>query len=142
MEPPPGQWLSPGGEKFSEPIGANDAKDPPRLTVLVQAPVWKAWSEVPTDIHEVAKWGPWCVEVFSGTARLTKALQARGLPCLPPIDITRCEMVPQPFDVVDVDRWNFFMQLIYVGAIGYMLTLERRAILTLQLAKMMGVLHH
>ena len=119
MEPPPGQWLSPGGEKFSEPIGTNDAKDPPRLTVPVQAPVWKAWSEVPTDIHEVAKWGPWCVEVFSGTARLTKALQARGLPCLPPIDITRCEMVPQPFDVVDVDRWNFFMQLIYAGAIGY-----------------------
>ena len=85
----------------------------------VQAPVWKSWSDVPSDVHEVAKWGPWCVEIFSGTARLTRAFQAVGLLCLPPIDITVCEMVPQPFDVVDVDRWAFFMQLVYMGAICY-----------------------
>ena len=119
MEQPPGCWLSPEGKKFCEPIGANEAKDSPRPTVPVQAPVWKSWSDVPSDVHEVAKWGPWCVEIFSGTARLTRAFQAVGLLCLPPIDITVCEMVPQPFDVVDVDRWAFFMQLVYMGAICY-----------------------
>ena len=119
MEQPPGCWLPPEGKKFCEPIGTNEAKDSPRPTVPVQAPVWKSWSDVPSDVHEVAKWGPWCVEIFSGTARLTRAFQAVGLLCLPPIDITVCEMVPQPFDVVDVDRWAFFMQLVYMGAICY-----------------------
>eukprot|EP00434_Breviolum_minutum_P006286 symbB.v1.2.005546.t1/scaffold308.1/size235111/9 len=90
-----------------------------RPTVPAQAPVWKSWSDVPSDVHEVAKWGPWWKEIFFETARLTRAFQAVGLLCLPPIDITVCEMVPQPFDVVDVDRWSFFMQLVYMGAICY-----------------------
>lgn len=73
---------------------------------------WKSWSEVPSDPREVARLGPWCVEIFSGTARLTEALLDRGLPCLPPIDVTLCAMVPESFDVVDADRWEFFMQLV------------------------------
>ena len=119
MEPPPGQWLGPGGQQFCEPIGANDAEVKSQLTVPQQAPVWRSWSEVPHDVHTVARLGPWCVEVFSGTARLTQALQAEGLPCLPPIDVTVCQMVPEPFDVVDADRWTFFMQLIFMGAICF-----------------------
>ena len=119
MEQPPGQWLSPDEEKFCEPPGTNDAVINPQLTVPVQAPAWKSWSDVPKDVHTVARLGPWCVEVFSGTARLTSALQAAGLQCLPPIDVTVCHMVPEPFDVVDVDRWAFFMQLIFMGAICF-----------------------
>ena len=88
MGQPPGCWLPPEGKKFCEPIGTNEAKDSPRPTVPAQAPVWKSWSDVPSDVHEVAKWGLWCVEIFSGTARLTRAFQAVGLLCLPPIDIT------------------------------------------------------
>ena len=59
------------------------------------------------------------MEIFSGTARLTEALLDRGLPCLPPIDVTLCAMVPESFDVVDADRWEFFMQLVFLGAIVY-----------------------
>ena len=59
------------------------------------------------------------MEIFLGTARLTRALLDQGLPCLPPIDVTICLMVPVPFDVVDADRWDFFMQLIFLGAIMY-----------------------
>ena len=59
------------------------------------------------------------MEVFSGTARLTQLLREAGVPCLPPIDVTLCEMVPSAFDVVDVQQWEFFMQLVMLGAIFF-----------------------
>lgn len=63
--------------------------------------------------------GPWFVEIFSGTARLTQLVREAGIPCLPPIDVTLSELVPVAFDVVDVDRWEFFMQLVWLGAIFF-----------------------
>ena len=56
---------------------------------------------------------------FSGTARLTTAVRALGVPCLPPIDITVCQEVPSPFDVLDCDKWSFIMKLIACGAIKF-----------------------
>ena len=44
-------------------------------------------------------------------------MQQQGIPCLPPIDITVCQAVPVAFDVVDSDRWDLVMQLIYAGAV-------------------------
>ena len=97
--------------------------DPPLTklpTQTAQKPGWKSWEEVPRDVDEVARHGPWFLEIFSGTARLTAAVRALGVPCLPPIDITVCQEVPSPFDVLDCDNWSFIMKLIACGAIKFL----------------------
>ena len=81
---------------------------------------WKSWKDVPKDPRLVASLGPWFLEVFSGTARLTTALRSMGVSCLPPIDIMPSEMVPEPSDVLDAAFWDFIMQLIMLGAIFFM----------------------
>ena len=67
----------------------------------------------------MASAGPWFLEIFSATAHLTSAVRKAGIPCLPPIDITLCTAIPVAFDVVDVDRWQFVMQLIFLGAVWF-----------------------
>ena len=67
----------------------------------------------------VARHGPWFLEIFSGTARLTSSVRALGIPCLPPIDITVCSEVPSAFDVLDCENWSFIMKLIASGAIKF-----------------------
>ena len=67
----------------------------------------------------MASAGPWFVEVFSGSARLTQLVKESGIPCLPPIDVTLSDLVPTAFDVVDVECWEFFMQLVWLGAIFF-----------------------
>ena len=58
---------------------------------------WQAWSDVPEE--PVA--GPWFLEVFAGTARLTMAVLANTvLRVLPPIDFSESEFVKQSFDVL------------------------------------------
>ena len=59
------------------------------------------------------------MEVFSGTARLTQLMQSLGVKCLPPIDITVSPLVPDAFDVVDVEKWSFFMQLLKTGSVFF-----------------------
>ena len=116
---PPGEWLHPGVP--SEPAGTNDSVVDPPLKQLPnsidQQPTWKSWADVPRDVEMIARSGPWFLEVFSGTARLTSAVRQLGIPCLPPIDITLCEEVPSAFDVLDCDNWSFIMKLISCGAV-------------------------
>ena len=104
-----------------EPIGTNDSVVDPPLTQLpkpiAQQPAWKSWDEVPRDVGMIAQSGPWFLEIFSGTARLTTAVRKLGIPCLPPIDITLCEEVPLAVDVLDCDNWSFIMKLISRGAV-------------------------
>lgn len=63
--------------------------------------------------------GPWFLEIFSGTATLTQAARVAGVPCLPPIDITPCTLVPTPFDVVDAGKWDLIMKLAHRGALRF-----------------------
>ena len=119
MSPPPGVWLSPRGGR-SEPAGTNDqVVDPPVKVPSEDPPMWKSWDEVPSDPRKVGKFSRWFVEVFSGTARLTTSVRDLRVPCLPPVDITLCSNIPVPFDVLDVDQWQRFMQLIYFGVIFF-----------------------
>lgn len=102
-----------------EPRAAND---PPAQEVKAarwKDPPWLSWDDVPTDVHWVASLGPWFIEVFSGTARLTQVVASLGIPCLPPIDVTLSPSVPVAFDVVDVRKWDFFMQLVTLAAIAF-----------------------
>ena len=117
--PLPGVWLAPRGSP-PEPKGTNDhVADPPVIVPKEDPPVWTSWKDVPKDPRDVAAVGRWFVEVFSGTARLTQTVQAGQVPCLPPIDITLCAAIPFAFDVVDLDQWQFFMQLIFFGCIFF-----------------------
>ena len=75
---------------------------------------------MPRDPQLVAQSGPWFLEVFSGTARLTAALRSSGIKCLPPIDIMVSELVPDRCDVLDAEFWDFVMQLILLGAVFFM----------------------
>ena len=112
-------WLAPRGSP-PEPKGTNDhVVDPPVIVPKEDPPVWTSWKDVPKDPRDVAAVGRWFVEVFSGTARLTQTVQAGQVPCLPPIDITLCAAIPFAFDVVDLDQWQFFMQLIFFGCIFF-----------------------
>ena len=102
-----------------EPRAAND---PPAQEVKAarwKDPPWLSWDDVPTDVHWVASLGPWFIEVFSGTARLTQVVASLGIPCLPPIDVTLSPSVPVAFDVVDARKWDFFMQLVTLAAIAF-----------------------
>ena len=102
-----------------EPRAAND---PPAQEVKAarwKDPPWLSWDDVPTDVHWVASLGPWFIEVFSGTARLTQVVALLGIPCLPPIDVTLSPSVPVAFDVVDARKWDFFMQLVTLAAIAF-----------------------
>ena len=102
-----------------EPKGTNDhVVDPPVIVPKEDPPVWTSWKDVPKDPRDVAAFGRWFVEVFSGTA-MTQTVQAGKVPCLPPIDITLCAAIPFAFDVVDLDQWEFFMQLIFFGCIFF-----------------------
>ena len=83
-----------------------------------QAP-WSSWAQVPRDVAIVAAAGPFFLEIFSGTATLTQAVRAAGIPVLPPIDITRCAEVDSPFDVLDADLWSFVMAVIRAGAVRF-----------------------
>ena len=134
-------WLLREGCQIKKPIGTNDVAPPQEPLKVPPSSRWKSWSEVPSDPREVARLGPWSVEIFSGTARLTEALLDHGLPCLPPIDVTLCAMVPESFDVVDADRWEFFMQLVFLGP-SSTLTLVLHAILSHPPGKKMEVLLH
>ena len=80
---------------------------------------WSSWEEVPRDAHQVAAAGPWFMEVFSGTARLTQVLTELGVRCLPPIDVVKCSMVPSPMDIVDAANWSFVMQVAALGGISF-----------------------
>ena len=80
---------------------------------------WLRWADVPRNVHEVAAQGPWFLEIFAGTARLTEAVRQMGIPCLPPIDVMISQHVQDPFDVLDADRWTFIMQLVQMGAIFF-----------------------
>ena len=63
--------------------------------------LYRTWDEVP-DVPPVGSINqPWFLEILSGTARLTKAMQARGWFVLPPVDITIAGEVFAPANVLD-----------------------------------------
>ena len=103
-----------------EPSGTVEAPDK-ELNVPDQPLFpWKSWSEVPSDPQQVAQQGPWFLELFSGTATLTQAMLAHGVPCLPPVDIAQCSLVPTPMDVVDAHNWELIMRIIRLGGVRFL----------------------
>ena len=83
------------------------------------SPTWGSWKDVPDNLLEVAAAGPFFLEIFSGTARLTTTLLILGVKCLPPVDIMVSKAVPSPCDVLDASMWDQIIQLINLGAVTF-----------------------
>ena len=64
------------------------------------------WSQLPNCPDDMRSHGPFFLEIFAGKAGITEAVALQGTPVLPPIDIEVSAMVVEPFDVVDLDRWQ------------------------------------
>ena len=107
------------GTEVQEPEVANDTPSSGSKATASARVTWSSWAAVPRDAHQVAAAGPWFVEIYSGTARLTSVLLELGVKCLPPIDVVTCGMVPSPFDVVDADNWDFILQVAALGGISF-----------------------
>ena len=73
--------------------------------------LYRTWDEVPDVPPRECFDQPWFLEIFSGTARLTKAMQAQGWFVLPPVDITVAGEVCAPANVLEeqlkfkLDAW-------------------------------------
>ncbi|CAE7224530.1 unnamed protein product [Symbiodinium sp. CCMP2592] len=81
---------------------ASDALAPKRsATSVLFAPPWQFWSQVPQDPYIVRDLGPWGVEIFAGTARLTSQWRSAGLLVLPPIDVKISGEVYESVDLLD-----------------------------------------
>ena len=83
-------------------------------------PPWDRWSLVPRDPDLLLSLGPWCLEIFSGKAGVTRALKQKGLRVLPPIDITVEGEVREPVDILDADLFDFVLLLVQIGAVDFL----------------------
>ena len=103
--------------EFDEVPGTNEAA---QLTVPDKQPQWCSWAEVPRQADVVAQKGPWFLELFAGTARLTHSVQEAGIRCLPPVDLQLSERVLTSVDVLDVGWWMFIMEILETGAVRFL----------------------
>ena len=87
---------------------------------LLTPPPWDRWSSVPRDPDLLPSLGPWCLEVFSRKAGITKALRDEGLRVLPPLDITLEGEVRESADILDAELFDFVLLLVQVGAVDYL----------------------
>ena len=85
----------------------------------ISCPCWHSWKDVPEDPQLVRQHGPWFLEIFSGSARLTEQVRLLQMPALPPIDIECSPQVPFPQDVLDVEFWDRIMCLALIGALFF-----------------------
>ncbi|CAE7781028.1 unnamed protein product [Symbiodinium sp. KB8] len=99
---------------------ANDAPLREPMAAQLGSPPWECWSEVPRDPDLVKDLGPWCLEIFSGSAGISAAWQDRGLLVLPPIDVTPSALVLEPIDLLDATIFDFLLLLCRMGAVSFL----------------------
>ena len=93
LDSPPGNF-SPPPAVDQPAAAANDARSiEPTAAQFCAAPPWECWSQVPRDPDLIRDLGPWCLEIFSGSAGLSSQRRLHGLQILPPIDVTRSDKV-------------------------------------------------
>jgi len=60
------------------------------------------------------------LELFSGTAGLSDAVQLRGVPILPPVDIVVSPLVPEPVDLLDMITWSTVLKVLTLGLVFFL----------------------
>ncbi|CAE7404520.1 unnamed protein product, partial [Symbiodinium sp. CCMP2456] len=119
LERPPGDFSVPSA--VAQNASANDASAlKPTAAALMQPPPWTRWSQIPRDPDVVRELGPWCLEVFAGSAHLTAQWRQYGLKTLPPIDVVQSEQVPEALDLLDAEFFAWLLLLCRMGAICFL----------------------
>ncbi|CAE7840542.1 unnamed protein product [Symbiodinium sp. CCMP2592] len=72
------------------------------------------------DPDTIRELGPWCLEIFAGSAGLTAAWKRHGLKTLPPIDKCTSELVLEAIDLLDAQVFEWLLLLCRMGAIVYL----------------------
>eukprot|EP00435_Cladocopium_sp_Y103_P034728 s2383_g9.t1 len=112
---PPGNWDSPAQECND---GSASLLAPQRSAGSAPVPV-EAWSTLPADPTVLRDQGPFFLEIFSGTAGLTEAVQLMGIPVLPPVDVVPSALVVEPTDVLDLAAWHKILRVVAFGLVFY-----------------------
>ncbi|CAE7825222.1 unnamed protein product [Symbiodinium sp. CCMP2592] len=108
-------------KEWKKLMEASDALAPKRsATSVLFAPPWQFWSQVPQDPYVVRDLGPWALEIFAGTARLTSQWRSAGLLVLPPIDVKISGEVYESVDLLDDKVFQRVLLLCRVGAIAFL----------------------
>ena len=71
------------------------------------------------DPVEVARQGPFFLEIFAGEGGITRHLRALHVPVLPPVDVVQSGEVAQARDVLDAQFWDRILALARAGAIMF-----------------------
>ena len=79
-----------------------------------------AWSAMPSDLRGLQSSGPFFLEIFSGTAGVTEAVQLMGVPVLPPIDIVVAGLVLEATDLLDLRVWEKVLQVLALGMVFFL----------------------
>ena len=120
LDRPPGNF-SPPPAVVQPAAAANDARSiEPTAAQCCAAPPWGCWSQVPRDPDLIRDLGPWCLEIFSGSAGLSSQWRLHGLQVLPPIDVTRSDTVQEPTDILDAEFFSFVLLLCRMGAVAFL----------------------
>ena len=120
LDSPPGNF-SPPPAVVQPAAAANDARSiEPTAAQFCAAPPWECWSQVPRDPDLIRDLGPWCLEIFSGSAGLSSQRRLHGLQILPPIDVTRSDTVQEPTDIFDAEFFSFVLLLCRMGAVAFL----------------------
>ena len=79
-----------------------------------------SWATILSHLPSLRKQGRFFLELFSGTAGITEAVQLTGVPVLPPIDIVLSDMVKEVSDVVDAQVWQRVLRVLREGVVFYL----------------------
>ncbi|CAE7840606.1 unnamed protein product [Symbiodinium sp. CCMP2592] len=120
LDRPPGEF-SPPTLQQPPALAANEVSSQ-RLTAAPagRPPPWLRWAEVPRDPDTIRELGPWCLEIFAGSAGLTDAWKRHGLKTLPPIDTCTSEFLLESIDLLDAQVFDWLLLLCRMGAIVFL----------------------
>ncbi|CAE7505806.1 unnamed protein product, partial [Symbiodinium necroappetens] len=97
------------------PAATDALQKEPTAAQFCSPPPWERWSEVPRDPDLVKALGPWCLEIFSGSAGISAQWRQQNLLVLPPIDLTLSAHVRESVDLLD-----FVKLLCRMGAVTFL----------------------
>ncbi|CAE7307619.1 unnamed protein product [Symbiodinium sp. CCMP2592] len=120
LERPPGDFALPPPQR--PPAQAANDVSCQKLTAAPSGrpPPWALWADVPRDPDTVRELGPWCLEIFAGSAGLTVCWRRQGLKTSPPVDTCISENVLESIDLLDAQVFDWLLLLCRMGAIAFL----------------------
>ena len=114
---PPGTWVDRPAAPSDR--SASDVSQSVSEAAVSDQPSF-AWSKGLDGVPALHARGPYFLELFSGTAGLSEAVQLRGVPTLPPVDIVVSPLVPEPVDLIDMITWSTVLKVLTSGLVFFL----------------------